>query len=206
MDISLGVDVNCTDGEGGQSAAVVLNPITHGVSHLVVRTKGHSHEEYLVPLSLIRFTTVKDITLDCTRAELGNLDPFMVKVRVASQGLSSMNAQALAGAELQSGVGYEDFTLAGSGASEVVDQEAIAESELALRAETPIFATDGQVGEVDRLFVNAETGELMQIVMLEKHLLSKKTFVVSLDQIDRIGEEAVHLKLSKHEAEQLPRI
>jgi uncharacterized protein YrrD len=206
MDIPLDVAVRCTDGEAGESAAIVLNPMTNLVSHLVVKSKGHGHAEYLVPLSLVGSSTVKDIALTCSYEELGKLPPFMTKVRVQEPGLDKMNAQALAGAEFQSGVGFEDFSTAGAGATKLVEQEAIPETELALRAGTPIFATDGQVGHLDRLFVNVQTGELMQLVLQEKHLLSRKDYVVALDQIDRIGEEAVHLKLAKHDVEQLPRV
>ena len=46
----------------------------------------------------------------------------------------------------------------------------------------------------------------MQLVLLEKHLLSKKNFVIAVDQIDRFGEETVTLALSKHDVEQLPRV
>jgi uncharacterized protein YrrD len=206
MDIPLGVAVRCTDGEGGESAAVVLNPVTQMVSHLVVKSKGHVHAEYLVPLSLVGSSTVKDIALTCSYDEPSKLPPFMTKVRVQESGLDKMDAQALVGAETHSGLGFQDFSTAGSGATELVEQEAIPETELALRARTPVYATDDEVGHVDRLFVNVQTGELMQLVLQEKHLFSKKDYVVSLDQIDRIGEEAVHLKLSKHEVEQLPRV
>jgi hypothetical protein len=37
----------------------------------------------------------------------------------------------------------------------------------------------------------------MQLVLLEKHLLSKKTFVIAVDQVDRFGEDVVTLALSK---------
>ena len=46
----------------------------------------------------------------------------------------------------------------------------------------------------------------MQLVLLEKHLLSKKNFVIAVEQIDRIGEDVVYLALSKHDVEQLPRV
>jgi uncharacterized protein YrrD len=206
MDIALDVDVRCLDGVGGEADAVVLNPVTKVVFAIVVRTKGHGHPEVLVPMASITDGSVKQIGVKYTLEELGNLSPFMKKVRVQEQGLDKMDAQALMGAEARSGVGFQDFSFAGAGASEMAEQEAIPETDLAVRTGTPVLATDGEVGEVDRFFVAADTGEIQHLVLLEKHLLSKKNFVVSVDQIDRIGEEAVHLKLSRHEAEQLPRV
>lgn len=206
MDIALDVDVRCLDGVGGESAAVVLNPVTKVISAIVVKTKGHGHPEVLVPIASITDGSVKQIGVKCTLEELGNLSPFMKKVRVETQGLDKMDAQALMGSESQSGVAYQDFSFAGGGATEMVDEEAIAETDLAVRTGTPVYATDDEVGQVDRFFVAADSGEIQHLVLLEKHLLSKKNFVVPADQIDRIGEEAVHLKLSKHEIEQLPRV
>ena len=206
MDIPLDANVRCRDGVGGESAAVVLNPVTMAVSYIVVKTKEHGHKEVLVPMTFVTDGSVKEIGVKCTLEELGQLDPFMKQVRVKSQGLDKMDAQALAGAESQSGVGFEDFSFGGTGSTELVEREAIPETDLTVRAGTPVLATDGQVGQVDRFFVAADSGEIQQIVLLEKHLLSKKDFVISVDQIDRIGEEAVHLKLSKVEVEQLPRV
>ena len=75
-----------------------------------------------------------------------------------------------------------------------------------MRTDTAVHATDGAVGQVDRFFVRAGSGEIMHLVLLEKHLLSKKNFVIAVDQIDRFGEDVVTLALSKHEVEQLPRV
>ena len=206
MDIPLDVDVHCSDSVGGHCAAVVLNPVTKVLSHVVVKTKGHAHEEYLVPLDLITDTSVKHIRLSCSLGELGQLAPFIKPVRVEEAGLNMMNAQALAGAESQSGIGYEDFGFGGKGKVETVEEEAIPETELAVRTDTAVHATDGVVGQVDRFFIRAGSGEIMQLVLLEKHLLSKKNFVIAVDQIDRIGEDVVYLALSKHDVEQLPRV
>ena len=88
MDIPLDVDVHCSDGVGGHCAAVVLNPVTKVLTHVVVKTKGHAHEEYLVPLDLITDTSVKHIRLSCSLGELGQLAPFMKPVRVEEAGLN----------------------------------------------------------------------------------------------------------------------
>ena len=116
---------------------MVLNPVTKVISHVVVKTKGHAHEEYLVPLNLITDTSVKHIRLSCSLGELGQLAPFMKTVRVEEAGLNTMSAQALAGAESQSGVGFEDFGFGGTGKIETIEEEAIPETELAVRRTLP---------------------------------------------------------------------
>ena len=54
MDIPIDVEVLCTDGPGGHSSAIVLNPVTKEVTHFAVRTKGFLSDEYLVPVDTHR--------------------------------------------------------------------------------------------------------------------------------------------------------
>jgi sporulation protein YlmC with PRC-barrel domain len=206
MDIALDVEVSCIDGVAGHCAAVVLDPVTKVVSQIVVKPNRHGHEQVVVPLDFITHGSVKQIGLRCTLDEFGKLNPFVKTLGTGEKGLDEVDAQALAGAEPHSGIGFQDFGFAGAGHSEMVQQEAIPDNELAVRAGTPVHATDGHVGQVDRFFVRQDSGEIMQLVLLEKHLLSKKDFVIPVEQIDRIGEDAVHLKLSKQAVEQLPRV
>lgn len=168
MNIRLDVDVNCLDGLAGHCAAVVLNPVTRVISHIVVKPAAHGHAQALVPLGTVVHGSVQQIDLRCTLDELGQLGPFVP--------------------------------------GEPSGQAALPESEVVVYGGTPVRATDGQVGQVDRFFIAADSGAIMQLVLLEKHLLSRKDFVIPVDQIDRIGGDAVILKLSKHEIEQLPRV
>ena len=42
MDIPIDVEVICTDGPGGHSSAIVLNPVTREVTHFAVRRRVSS--------------------------------------------------------------------------------------------------------------------------------------------------------------------
>ena len=203
MNIPLDVEVHCTDGTGGHSLALVLNPVTQVATHLVVKNKGHDHAGHLLPLQLITGATAKSIAVSCTRDELGRLDPFEKMVRSEETGLGGVSAQALAGAELHSGLGFQDFgTIEGSEPA-YIEVEAIPEADLAVRHGIPVEATDGTVGKVDEFALNPQTGKITFLVLKEGHLL-KHDVPVPVDQVDRFGEEAVFLKLTKVAVEQLP--
>ena len=202
MNISLNAEVHCTDGVGGHSIALVLNPVTRVATHVVVKIKGHEHDERLLPLDFITGGAADRIGVRCSRDELGQLEPFMKAVRVQETGLDRASAQALMGSEGQSGLSFQDFSFAGAGQTEVIEEEAIPETELAVRHGIPVEATDHTVGRVEEFDVNLQTGEIMFLVLKEGHLL-KKEVPVPVDQIDRIGEEAVHLKLTKDQVESL---
>lgn len=196
MDIILNADVRCTNGEGGQAEALVLNPTTNVASHLVVEVKGLGRHQVLLPLSLVAESSAKHIAAHCTRADLAQMAPFLKTVRLEDQGLDAMDAQALFGAEQQSGVAFQDFSFAGAGSSEMVEVEAIPEAEIVVRHGIPVEATDGKAGELDGFTLDPQSGQITHLVLREGHLFKKDVTVV-LDQIDRIGETAIHLNIAK---------
>jgi sporulation protein YlmC with PRC-barrel domain len=199
MNIILNADVRCSDGEGGQAEALALNPATNVASHLVVELKGLGRHQVLLPLSYVAESSAKHITTSCTRAELAQMEPFIKLVRVEDQGLDAMDAQALVGAEQHSGVAFQDFSFAGAGSSEMVEMEAIPEAEIVVRHGIPVEATDGKAGEVDGFSLDPQSGQITGLVLREGHLF-KKDVAIALDQIDRIGEMAVHLNIAKSAA------
>lgn len=197
MKILINADVRCTDGEGGDSVGLVLNPLTQVATHLVVETKGFGRHEVLLPLDFVVDNPAKHIEVRCSRHELDQLAPFTKLIKVDAQGLDVMDAQALMGSEFHSGAGFQDFSFAGGGSSEMVEVEAIPESELAVRHGIPVEATDGTVGEVDGFVIEPETRRITHLVLREGHLFSKKDVEIPVSEIDRIGELAVYLNISK---------
>ncbi|MEZ4768259.1 MAG: PRC-barrel domain-containing protein [Caldilineales bacterium] len=203
MNIPLNVDVQCTDGEGGRAVAAVLDPVRLTMSHIVVDVKGHGSKEHLVPLEYLTASTPKSISLRCTREELSYFEPFLKMERVDDMGIGMANAQGLAYAEFQSGISTTDFEMAGGGPG-YIETEAIPANEIATRHGIPVQATDHKVGQLDEFMVDTESGQITHIVLKEGHLFGRKEIPVAADQIDRIGEIEIFLKLSKDEVEALP--
>jgi sporulation protein YlmC with PRC-barrel domain len=197
MNIFLKAEIHCTDGAGGNATALVLNPATKVATHLVIDPKGHGHDEYLLPLDLVAESSAKRIDVRCSRNELDQLAPFIKVVKVEAQGLDMMDAQALMGSESHSGIGFQDFSFAGAGSSEMVEVEAIPESELAVRHGIPVEAIDGKAGEVDGFAIDPETRRITHLVLREGHLFTKKDVEIPVSEIDRIGELTVYLNIPK---------
>lgn len=196
MDLILNADVHCTDGEGGRAEALVLNPVTNVASHLVVEVKGLGRNQVLLPLSFVAESPAKHIAANCTRADLAQMAPFLKMAHMEGEGLDTMDAQALFGAEQQSGAGFQDFSFAGAGSSQMVEVAAIPETEIVVRHGIPVEATDGKAGEVDGFSLDPQSGQITHLVLREGHLF-KKDVVIALDQIARIGEVAVNLAIAK---------
>lgn len=203
MNIPLNADVQCSDGEGGQAVAAVLDPIRLTMSHIVVDIKGHGGKEHLVPLEYVTSSTPQTVSLHCTREELGYFEPFLKMTRVEDMGVGMANAEGLAYAEFQSGISSTDFEMTGGGPG-YVEIEAIPANELAARHGIPVQATNHKVGQLDEFVVDLESGQITHIVLKEGHLFGKKEISVAAEHIDRIGEIEIYLKLSKDEVEGLP--
>ncbi len=50
MQIPIDVEVQCTDGPAGHTAAIIVDPATKQVTHVVVKGKGTLLGEFLVPV------------------------------------------------------------------------------------------------------------------------------------------------------------
>ena len=59
----MGADVICEGRSCGTSVALVMNPVTEEVTHMVVREKHAPHTERLVPASVVGETTSEQLDL-----------------------------------------------------------------------------------------------------------------------------------------------
>jgi sporulation protein YlmC with PRC-barrel domain len=88
-----------------------------------------------------------------------------------------------------------------------VHSEQIPPEELAVRRGARVHATDGHnVGKVDEFLVDPDNCHVTHLVLREGHLWAHKEIAIPVSEIDFLGEEEVHLKLSKAQIEQLPEI
>jgi sporulation protein YlmC with PRC-barrel domain len=205
MDIPIDVEVFCTDGPGGHSSAIVLNPVTHEVTHFAIRTKGFLSDEYLVPVELIAESTPARIALSCNRAELAQCQPFEKTVLVGVDGT-------------EPGAGTMDYALAsayvtmpgaeypGPMITPTLQEEQIPEGEISIHPGASVEAIDGHVGHVQEFVIDPETGRVTHLVLREGHFWGKKDVTIPLEQIDRIEADVIYLKLDKAAVEHLPSV
>ena len=77
IEVPLGAKVRCTDGVGGESTQVIVNPIDQQITHLVVQDKQLKPTEHLVPVVQIETSSSDEIRLKCTIAELEAMEPLV---------------------------------------------------------------------------------------------------------------------------------
>ena len=197
MDIPIDADVQCTDGLGGRSTYVVLNPVTRQVTHVVVKENTIPRLERLVPVGVVAETSPDQIHLACSRQELHELESFIET------------------AFLPGGFPYEAYELDEyrmwpyvlPGDELVpVEHERVPPGELAVRRGSHVRATDGDVGRVDEFLVDRETEHITHLVLREGHLWGQKDVLIPVSEIGQIDEDRVYLTLSKAEVANLPTI
>ncbi len=180
--ITLGASVECTDGLAGEASSVIVDPGTKRITHFVVKEKSSPHTERLVLAEHVVKTAAGTVRLDVTRDELSKMEPFVYT--------------EYRDVNLPRYVGDYGYTKKEAPPREV-RRERVPEGERAVRKGFEVQATDGKVGRIDELVIDAESGEITHLVMREGHLWGQKEIVVSVADIDYSDEEAVYLTLDK---------
>jgi uncharacterized membrane protein/sporulation protein YlmC with PRC-barrel domain len=185
MYIAAYVDVKCTDGMAGRTSATIIDPTTYRVTHIVVRQREAPQAERLVPIERVEEATEDLITLDCSRSELGTMPEFVVTT------FRQVEVPGYAGAEIHR-THYMPH-------SETLDarQDRVPMGRMGLRQGADVRASDGRVGQVADLLIDAETGEVTHLVVRESHLWGDKELLLPITVISESLQGTVHLKLDQ---------
>ncbi len=200
MEIPLQAQVECADGFYGRSVYVLIDPVIENVTHLVVRKAVSPHTEHIVPVNLVSETIAGAIQLCCSRADVDKMPPFIQTrfVEVKIPDYMETHGYGMGNSYFWPHVSPE---LSAIGSVEV---QQIPAGEMSVCRGTRVEATDGFVGRVDELVVNAENDHITHLVMREGHLWGKKEVIIPLSAIRDTVEDTVFLKLNKHQIETLP--
>jgi len=194
-DIPVYATVECADGHGGQTTYIVINPMTRQATHLVVQEWRPPRTERLVPIDEVTEITADKIHLRCTKDELAAMDPFVETEYIRVERPH-----------------YEDYAYMVSRYVPVtaewvpVKRERIPSGEVVVRRNAQVEATDGYVGRVGEILVDAETGEITHLVLREGHLWGQKEVTIPVSAIDRAWEDTVYLKLDQATIESMPAV
>ncbi len=191
IEIPIGAEVLCEDGQCGSTVCVILDPVQERVTHLVVQEGQLSAILRLVPIQSIWNTSFRRIELGATTEQFQGMEPFVERTLLPSH-------QRIAMVMLWP---YVDPATA-------LDLEnlRIPAGKVVVLRETPVRATDGSIGRVAELLIDRDTGRITDLVLREGHLWAWKEVAVPVAQIRRMGQDAIELRLSKKEVQELPKI
>jgi sporulation protein YlmC with PRC-barrel domain len=201
---TIGADASCTDGVCGEVSRVVVDPVARAVTHLVVEPKGRQGLGRLVPLDLVD-ATEGEIRLRCTRAEFENLD-----AAEQTQFVPGTRGYAAYGPEQVLSWPYSSLGGAASvegdmvtGVSETVTYDTVPLGEVAVRRGEHVHATDGQIGQVEGLVIDARNHHVTHVLLQEGHLWGRKEVAIPISAVTRV-DDGIRLNITKHQVQDLP--
>jgi len=200
-EFTIGAEVMCGDGECGKLTRVVLDPIAKAVTHVVAEPRALEDVSRLVPVGLVESATPDRVMLRLTKAEFGKLDP-------------AEEVRFLPGSPLSSGFGpgrvlawpyYRlDVALAGSDLVTPVTYDKVPLGEVEVRRGDRVHATDGEIGRVEGLVVDAKDKHVTHVLLQEGHLWGRKDVAIAISAVDKVDDEGIRLRLTKEQVKGLP--
>jgi sporulation protein YlmC with PRC-barrel domain len=217
----LGADVRCADGDCGTVKSLVIDRGDDAVTHLVVEHHHRRELATLVPLSLVDAgaagTGNGEVRLRCTMAEFGRLDPAEAVIFVGGDENYQMSHEVQMSHELTFSWPYYAPGMMSAGApgrpgdpdsvgrvvtEDIVPDEVPGEDEVS-RGEQ-VHAKDGDVGHVQGIVVDADTGRVTSVLLREGHLLGRRTVLIPRSAIAEVGEFGFNLTITREQVQNLP--
>jgi uncharacterized protein YrrD len=196
MDIPINAKVFCQDEPCGHTQAVILNPVSDVVTHIVVKESKAPHTQRLVPIDMIDASLTDKVHLKCGETELNDLPVFFDVEYIQADVPHYMQAFDMY---------YLEPVVVPEKKMAVEKHFHIPRNELAVNRGTSVYSADGYIiGKVDEFLIDQDGGHVTHLILREGHLWGQKDVFIPVGDIDKVKESRVRLKLDKDKIEKLP--
>lgn len=203
---TIGADVSCSDGICGEVIRVVVDPIARIVTHLVVEPKHRRGLGRLVPLDLVDATT-DELRLRCTLADFEKLDNAeeteFLPGSSGYEGYGSGQTLFLPYFALGANVPRIEMGQFVGNAPRFVTHDSLPSDEVAVRRGEPVHATDGEIGKVEGLVIEAGEHRVTHVLLQEGHLWGRKQVAIPIAAVAKV-DGGIRLSITKQEVHDLP--
>jgi sporulation protein YlmC with PRC-barrel domain len=200
---TIGARVECADGVCGNVSRVVVDPVAKVLTHLAVEPEHRQGLARLVPVDLAQIGP-GGVTLACTTEEFQRLDSAEETQFVpGTRGYEVYGAeQVLSWPYYQLGDTITDPALEGQ-VSQTVTVDTLPPGEVGVRRGTRVDATDGSIGHVHGLVIDAGQHRVTHLLLAEGHLFGRKQVAIPISAVTEVGDE-IRLSLSRRQIRDLP--
>lgn len=206
MRLELGSPVRCSDGNFGEVADVVIDPIAKRVTHLVVQPHNQHGLARLVPVALVDGSdrAQSEISLRCTIEEVRRLAPVQEYAYLRLGEFPVDDPDWDVGVQNVLAMPYYDASLFGGYAAELdphvgISYDRVPRGDVEIRRASRVTSSDGHdVGHVDGLLVDADE-QITHLVLEHGHLWGHREVTIPIGAITKVETDAVTLSLSKEE-------
>jgi sporulation protein YlmC with PRC-barrel domain len=193
---TIGADATCTDGVCGEVSRVVVDPVAGTVTHLVVEPKHRQGLGRLVPLDLVDATS-GEIRLRCTVAAFEKLDD-------AEETLFLPGTGGYGGYGPGQVLAWPYYGLAVGNVSPPLTYDKVPLGEVAVRRGEQVHASDGDIGRVQGLVIDARDRHVTHVLLQEGHLWGRKEVAIPIGAVTGVDRDGISLNITKQQVEDLP--
>ncbi len=202
INLPLNAEVWCTDGLGGYSTRVIVDPVANRATHLVVQENAVMDIEWLVPVEAIERTTPDAIYLKLSRHELAQTHSFIETGHIVP--LPDGVNQATFKSPVGNQVLWPAPPMEPGSITHV--REVAPTGKVVVRRGDRVEADGHEVGHIDEFVIESLTGELTHVVVRTGHLWERKVVLVPIEDVAHVAQGVVHLRLSKPQIDALPHV
>jgi uncharacterized protein YrrD len=212
MQFVQGAGVYTADGHQiGQVDRVVIDPVTHEVTHIIAQKGLLLPEDKVIPLDLIADANEARVTLRAGSGKLEDLPNFEVQHFVAAgedQATSTPAPEFFAPPMYW----YPGFGVPGTGLYGIYPlgtpatetEQNIPEDTIALKEGAEVISADGEhVGKVERVLVDPRDDRATHFI-ISKGLLFKENKLIPMSWVRDVGEDQVTLAVGSRFLQELP--
>jgi sporulation protein YlmC with PRC-barrel domain len=213
VQLELGSPVRCIDGDFGELADVVIDPIRRRVTHLVVQPHHRHRLARLVPVDLAAAEDGPrdEVSLRCRVEDARRLPPVQEFAYLRLGELAPDDPDWDVGINTMLALPYYGYAGLGFGEEQLdydphvsMTYDRIPKGEVEIQRASEVTSADGhRLGRVDGLLVDAED-QITHVVLERGPLWGKREMTIPIDAVNRVETDAVALRLTKDEVGALP--
>lgn len=198
LDLTLGTQITCTDQSSGKLVEIVVDPTTKQVTDLVVQKGLLTKQAWVLPLTAVERVTGHAIQLNLHSDELNTYPEY----HTTDLSEPAAGGPQTAGASLSPALGLSAEPPTPTVRKRL--REGIVTGRTVISTKTAVRTQQGDVGSLDRVLIDAESGQIAQLV-IRKGFFSKK-FLIPHEVIAQISADAILLTLRSEEIAALPQV
>jgi sporulation protein YlmC with PRC-barrel domain len=208
ISFTIGAQVSCDDGPCGTVKRVVVDPLAQAVTHLVVEPRHRLGLGRLVPVG-IAMASAGGVRLRCSAAEFERFDPAeetqFVPGTIGYEQYGPEQVLSWPYFGLHGGQAGGVGGAAVPGVSQTVTYDSVPEGEIEVRRGEHVYATDGPIGRVHGLVIDAASRRVSHVLLAEGHLWGRKEVAIPISAVTDV-RAGIKLRISKKEVAALPAV
>lgn len=205
MNICVGVPIRVRDGTAGFVDSVIIDPATNRVEGVVARAGNLLNEDVIVPLDRIITADGDHLSVEATADEMNEMERFSLTQFTEppedwippTDGPSSI--YLMPASPLTVGA------LSLPSLHPITHEEEIEDhGEIEIGAGTQVYASDGQIGHLQRVLTAGYSDRGTHLVIETGGFLNHEERIVPIELVSAMDDDRIEVSLTREQVEELP--